>query len=347
MPLITQRSEALALYNEAAQLGWVIPAFGTENLTSTEAILAGTLEYGRRIGRADLPVTVAITNTYSGRSQSSNYTHTGDPALGLRLFLADVKALTGKGSPFAGLRVMTHLDHGQFDSDRDVLEGDLSDWSSVMFDASRLPIEENIAVTKEYVCARREETLIEGACDEITESGGSGHEPKGALASRPQPLPECTAPELAERYARETGVDIVVANLGTEHRAGASALRYRGDIARQIRARIGPKICLHGTSSVSFDQLGHLFADGICKVNLWTALERDSSPPLLEYLARHAAKAVGAEHARALQARGWLGPGADCESASSLEFCTTRARQHVVFESMKHKVTGWLGAWYV
>ena len=333
MPLVTTRSEVLGLYEEAARLGWVIPAFGTENLTTTEAILSGTLEYGRCIGRADLPVTVAITNTYSGRSQSANYTHTSDPALGLRLFLADVKALTAKHSPFASLRVMTHLDHGQHDTDRDVLEGDLSDWSSVMFDASSLPIAENIAATRAYVRARRQDAVIEGACDEITEAGDEG-------------ATECTPPELAEQYARETGVDIVVANLGTEHRAGASALRYRGDIARQIREGIGPKICLHGTSSVSADQLGQLFADGICKVNLWTALERDSAPVLLEHLARHAAKVAGPEKAQALHGGGWLGPEADCESAASLEFCTTRARQQLVFETMKRKVFGCLEAWY-
>jgi len=333
MPLVTTRSEVLGLYEEAARLGWVIPAFGTENLTTTEAILAGTLEYGRRIGRADLPVTVAITNTYSGRSQSSNYTHSGDAALGLRLFLADVKTLTAEGSPFAGLRVMTHLDHGQFDTDRAVLDEDLSDWSSVMFDASRLPIAENIVATQAYVQARRHDALIEGACDEITEAGDDDGS-------------QCTAPELAERYARETGVDIVVANLGTEHRAGASALRYRGEVAREIRERIGPKICLHGTSSVAFDQLGQLFEDGICKVNLWTALERDSSPPLLEHLVRHAAKTVGADRAKTLRAEGLLGPNADCESGSSLEFCTTRARQQLVFEVMKSKVVGWLEAWY-
>ena len=333
MPLITQRSEVLDLYAEAARLGWVIPAFGTENLTTTEAILAGTLEYGRSIGRDDLPVTIAITNTYSGRSQSANYTHTSDPTLGLRLFHADVKALTDKASPFANLRVMTHLDHGQHDTDRDVLDGDLSEWSSVMFDASALPIEENIAATRAYVCQRREDALIEGACDEINHAGASGEA-------------SCSSPEVVERYAKETGVDIVVGNLGTEHRAGASALSYRGDLARQIRERIGTKLCLHGTSSVSFDQLSELFSDGICKVNLWTAFERDSSPPLLEHLARHASQVAGPAQAKALQAAGWLGSNADCQSATSLDFCTTRARQQLVFEAMKRMVIRWLGAWY-
>jgi len=331
MPLVTSRSEVLVLYAEAAQRGWVIPAFGTENLTTTEAILAGTLEYGRRIGMTSLPVTIAITHRYSGRSQSGNYSHTGDCPLGLRLFLADVKTLTAKGSPFHSLRIMTHLDHGQHDIDRDILDGDLSDWSSVMFDASSLPIAENIRTTREYVLARREDTLIEGACDEIAESGDTA---------------SLSSPKMVEAYTRETGVDLVVANLGTEHRAGAGTLRYRDDLAREICDRIGRKICLHGTSSVSAAQLPGLFQDGVCKVNLWTALERDSSPELLGFLARHAAKAVGRDAARQFLAEGVLGPTADTASSVALDFCTTRARQQLVFEQMKRLVIGWLENWY-
>ena len=74
---------------------------------------------------------------------------------------------------------------------------------------------------------------------------------------------------------------MAVANLGTEHRASAAELKYRGDLARQIKARVGARIVLHGCSSVTSDQIGDLFEDGICKVNIWTALERESAPPLI------------------------------------------------------------------
>ena len=59
-----------------------------------------------------------------------------------------------------------------------------------------------------------------------------------------------TDPDAAERYYRATGVDLIVANLGTEHRADAATLRYHGELARKITRRIGPRLCLHGTSSV-------------------------------------------------------------------------------------------------
>jgi len=85
----------------------------------------------------------------------------------------------------------------------------------------------------------------------------------------------------------------MVANLGTEHRANAADLEYCGDIAGQIKKRIGAKMVLHGCSSVPHCQLGNLFNDGVCKVNIWTALERDSSPVLFEDMLRHVEQTAG------------------------------------------------------
>ena len=45
MPLVLERNQVLDQYAQAGQKKWVIPTFCTENLTTTEAILAGTLMY--------------------------------------------------------------------------------------------------------------------------------------------------------------------------------------------------------------------------------------------------------------------------------------------------------------
>lgn len=333
MPLILSRPEVLAVYAEAAERRWVLPSFGTENLTTTEAILAAARDHGERLGRPDFPITVAITHRYPERSQSSAYSHTGDPVLGLRLFHADLRALTAPGSPFARLRVLAHLDHGQFDTDLDALNSPAGAFSSVMFDASALSFDDNIAATRRYVEQHGHEVVIEGACDSIAHVGESGATP-------------CTAPDDAERYHRATGVDWIVANLGTEHRAGVSQLSYRGDVAREISRRIGPRLCLHGASSVAPDQLGRLFDDGVGKVNLWTALERDSSAELLGKLVANAAPVAGPKTAALLKAQGLLGPTADTTSGFSLDHCTTRARQQIVFYSMKRAIAGHLARWY-
>src|ERR1700736_3460307 len=117
MPLILTRPEVLAIYAEAADRRRVHPLFSTENLTTTEAILAAARDHGERIGEPDLSVTIGITHRYPERPQSAAYSHTGAPALGMRLFHADLRTLTALNSPFARLRVLVHLDHGQHDTD--------------------------------------------------------------------------------------------------------------------------------------------------------------------------------------------------------------------------------------
>ena len=334
MPLITKRAEVLDLYAQCAARKWVLPAFNTEHLTCTEAILAAAQTFAERRGEKRLPIIVGATNRYSHRPQTALYTQTNDWRIGLQLFLKDVAILTGPGTPFPNVAAMIHMDHIQWDADRELLDGDLSRFSSLMYDASALPLDENIRRTAAFMARHGKALVIEGACDEIGEAGtGAGM--------------QVTTPEMAERYHRETGVDIVVANLGTEHRAGAADLRYRGDVARQIRARIGPRICLHGTSSVPAAQIRGLFDDGVCKVNIWTALERDSAPALLRDMAAHAAKIAGAAAARRLRDEGLLGPQADAASAAALAFFPTRHRQEIAFAAIREIVAGYLDLWYV
>jgi len=333
MPLITERREVLGLYEEAARKRWVIPCFCSENLTTTEAILAATKEYGDTIGAPDLPVTVAITNCYSHRSQTVNYSHTRQWEVGLRLFVADLKALTSACSPYGNLRVMLHLDHIQHDLDAALLQWDMSQFSSIMYDASTLRFEDNIRLTRKFVQEQGRVIVIEGACDEIADAGGGGH--------------DLTTPENAARYLQQTGCDFIVANLGTEHRASAMELKYQGRLARQIKSQVGGKMVLHGASSVECGQLTRLFDDGICKVNVWTILERDSVDRLFEDMLVNAAKIVGHRKAVELQNRGLLGPNADTAGTKSLQYYAQLHRQEILFEEMKRIVTQLISTWYV
>jgi len=333
MPLVTQRSEVLDVYARAADRGWVIPTFNSENLTTSEAVLAAAAEYARRIGVPDLPVGLGITNLYPPRPQATYYTHSGRWDVGLELFLADLKALTADGSAYAGLKVLVHLDHIQPSVDGELLEWDMERFSSIMYDASMLPMDQNVALTAEFVERRGGQIVIEGACDEIGEASG-------------EQKCELTTPQAAERFAEQTGVDLIVANLGTEHRASLADRRYRGDLARRISERIGPRLVLHGTSSVEPSQAAGLFDDGIRKVNIWTALERDSSPALLEDMVANAAKVAGPQTAGRLQREGLLGPRADTQSAAAISHFTTHHRRQIVFEQMKRIVTHYLELFY-
>lgn len=107
MPLILERNKVLDLFYEAAQKGWVIPTFNTENLSTSEAILSAALEYSQLINKADIPITIGITNLYTHRNQTLYYTHTRQWEIGLKLFLVDMEVLCAKGSPFENLNVRT------------------------------------------------------------------------------------------------------------------------------------------------------------------------------------------------------------------------------------------------
>ncbi len=330
MPLITNRNQVLEIYAVAAEKKWVIPCFCSENLTTTEAVLAAVAEHGKEIGDAALPVTLAITNLYSHRSQTLEYTCTRNWRTGLKLFLNDLKILCDADSPFRKLNVMVHLDHIQHDVDAELLDWSMEQFSSIMYDASALPLAENISKTAEFVEKHRAEILIEGACDEIIDAGGNE-------------VCSLTSPEKAMNYFEQTGVDMMVVNLGTEHRAGSANLQYHGEIAREICFAIaGSRLVLHGCSSVTLEQLTRLFDDGICKVNIWTTLERDSAPVLLSEMARNAAKIAGPILAEKLFAEGILGSRADRTSNPSLEFFPTVYRQNIVFGEMRKIVRSYL-----
>jgi len=332
MALIHERAEVLATYADAACRGWVVPCFGSENLTTTEAVLEAAARYAAASGIPDLPVTVAITGAYPHRSQAAFYSHTRQVGLGLRLFLADLRELTAAGSPYARLRVMAHFDHAQHDLDAAALEsGDPGPWASVMYDASTLPFTANIAATRAFVERRGQQVVIEGACDEIVDSGDGGG--------------DLTTPERAARYLAGTGVDLMVANLGTEHRASGADLRYRGDLARACSAAVGGRLVLHGCSSVPQSELGGLFADGVRKVNIWTMLERDASPLLLADMAANADRVAGSA-AAGLVASGLLGPAAPVAGRAALSHCTTAYRQEIVHRAMVGIATGFFALWY-
>ena len=330
MPLITDRKQVVELYAEASENKWVLPAFNAEDLTSSEAILAAAKEYGDGVRREDIPIIVGITVNYDHRSQAVLYSHTRQWELGLKLFMSDLELLTSEGSPFSKLRVMVHLDHVQVDINEDFLHHwEMSRFSSIMYDASTLSLKENTSKTASFVDKNRDLILIEGACDEINASADS-----------------FTTPEMAENYFRDTGVDIIVANLGTEHRADAATLQYRNELAREITQRIGGRLCLHGTSSVSKKNLKDLFHDGIRKVNIWTALERDTTPILLRDMLENASKVIGPELAGEWVRSGLLGNKADQSSSLSIDYFTSNYRRKVIFREMKTVVMSYLKMWY-
>jgi len=336
MSIIRDISKTREIYKKAGEKGWVIPCFCSENLTTTEAVLSAAEDFRTEYGLQNLPVILAMTCLYPHRSQAVNYTHTKRWETGLKLFTEDTKILCENGGPFENLDVMIHLDHIQHDLDTALLENDLTDYASVLYDASSLPLEQNIEKTAAFIKKRGGGILVEGACDEIMDADGETHN-------------DFTTPEQALRYRKETGADLIVCNLGTEHRASGKDLQYRGDISREIKSRIGSRIVLHGTSSVTNQQVKDLYKDGICKVNIWTALERDSSPVLFAEMARHAGEVADAETLKILTEEKILAEksNSNVQSQMNLKYFTALYRQNIVFDKMKSIAKEYFQMWYI
>jgi len=295
MALITDAAQAREVFAEAREKGAALLNLNPECPRGIEACLRAAKALGERVGAPDVPFILSICGVYDHRPQIKLYTSLGDPLLGFAAWASQVKFYTDPDGPFGRVRVITHLDHGQPDGDRTILEDRVDFLGSVMFDASALPLEENIRRTAAYVERFGEQTVVEGCVDEIFETG-TGEQRN-----------QITTVEQAKRYVDATGVDLIVPNLGTEHRASAREIHYHGDRAREISAAVGKILVLHGTSSLSPEDFRHLKDDGIIKVNLWTAVEKAGAQAAVRNALEELGNIYTEEELRELADAGFVG----------------------------------------
>ena len=260
MPLVTDYNTVKDTYAEAAELGVALPVFCAEDRETLEAILASALKMAEHIGVEDLPIIPAWTCRYPSRGQMTLLTACGDPILGTKMMFSDLELLAGENSPYRKLRIMPHLDHAFPWLDGDILNDFADKFASVMCDASEKPFEENTKMTARYAERVKGKVVVEGAVDEIFESGGQSEKN------------EHTTVEQAQKFLNQTGVDVIVPNVGTEHRAAADQVKYNSKRAKEISDAVGKVLCLHGTSSVKPDDLPKLPLDGFIKINIYTTL---------------------------------------------------------------------------
>jgi len=222
-------------------------------------------------------------------------------SIGLDLLFAMWREMT------AGIEVPVslHLDHCP---DREVLSACLrKGWNSVLFDASRLPVEENQRQTVEVVAeARSYGANVEGEIEAITgvEDGVGSDE----VAQR-QSLP------VALEFIRATGVDVFAPAIGNAHGVYRAEPKLDAQRVSDIVAAQPVPIALHGGTGLTDAQFSDLIARGCAKVNISTALkvvfmkssldylrqaqERDSwDPPSLFGATRAAVSQLAADHMR-------------------------------------------------
>jgi fructose/tagatose bisphosphate aldolase len=283
-----------------------------------EGVLAGASRVSQSLGLETVAVFVAVTANYPGRQQLKNYTSLGSIKEGFIAFRSDLERLSRPDGLFANVLVIPSLDHGQCDDDKFLFEDGIDFWGCVMYDCSGLCLDDNRKKTAEFVKKYKDDYIIEGCVDEIVESGE-----KDKM--------QLTDPKQAKVFLEETGVDLMVVNLGTEHRATRSELKYHGDLARDISSVVGNKLVLHGTSSLTDEDLPKLADDGICKVNIWAVLETEAAQNMAEAQNRNIGRILSKKQIQALFEAGWLGKKAvqdSQEHGPTLEYMTEVYRRN-------------------
>jgi ketose-bisphosphate aldolase len=258
-----------------------VAAINVVNDLSMEAVLAAAVEQ-----RSPVIVQTSVKTVRS---------------VGLDLLFAMWRELT------AGIEVPVslHLDHCP---DRAVLSACLrKGWNSVLFDASRLPVEENERQTVEVVAeARSYGAAVEGEIEAITgveDDIGSDEE------AQRQSLP------VALEFIRTTGVDVFAPAIGNAHGVYRAEPHLDAQRVSDIVAAEPIPIALHGGTGMTDAQFTDLIARGCAKVNISTALkvtymqanlaflrgaeERDTwDPPSLFSSVRGAVLDLAADHMR-------------------------------------------------
>ena len=154
--------------------------------------------------------------------------------------------------------VALHLDHGSYEGAKKALE---AGFSSVMFDGSHYPIEENIEKTKEIIALANSM-----GCTVEAEVGAIGGEEDGVVGSG-----EVADPKECALIA-SLGVDILAAGIGNIH--GKYPENWKGldfETLAKIKAEVGSMpLVLHGGTGIPADMIQKAISLGVCKINVNT-----------------------------------------------------------------------------
>ena len=235
MPLVT--SEKMLL--DAQKRGYAVGAFNCENMEMVKAIIAAAEELRAPVMLQTTPSTIRYAS--------------------LDMFAAMVAA----EAKAATVPVCLHLDHGS--SFELAMQAMSAGYTSVMIDGSKLPFEENIAVSKKVADVA---AAVGIPCE--AELGKVGGKEDDLVAD----ADTNTDPAEAQAFVERTGITSLAVAIGTAHGfyVGTPVL----DVERlsQIRARVDIPLVLHGASGLTDADVRECVSRGICKVNFATELRK-------------------------------------------------------------------------
>ena len=168
--------------------------------------------------------------------------------------------------------VALHLDHGSsYDTCKEAID---SGFTSVMFDGSKLSLEENLAVTKKVVeYAKKYNVSVEA------EIGHIGGEEDGVADE----LAYATV-EDATRLGLETGIDFLAPALGSVHGIYKGEPKLDFERMKKINEITKLPLVLHGGSGIPDDMIKKAISCGISKLNINTELQQEWSKAVRIFL---------------------------------------------------------------
>lgn len=164
-----------------------------------------------------------------------------------------------------GIPIIVNLDHGKdFDSCKKAIE---AGFDYIHIDASKLPFDEAVAVTKEVVkLAHKYNLPVEGEMDHIEGSSEDHRDTSSAKLQNPKMY---TDPHKALDFVKQTGIDVFASFVGNLHGEFADKERINVPLLQQINAMLPQTyLSLHGGSGIDDNDVMAAIQNGIVKVNV-------------------------------------------------------------------------------
>lgn len=231
------------LLTSAAAQGNAIAAFNVYNL---ESLTAGV----RAAEKTGQSVILAVGERYFGNMRP----------LSARVLL-DALLAVSTCSETESVKIALHLDHAE--EIAHCREAITAGFDSVMFDASRFPLSENVRRTREVV----EVAHAAGVSVEAELGGLAAGEDSHEFQSGKEVL---TDPDQAVEFVHQTGIDALAVSIGTVHGMYRGTPNLDLDRLESIHQKVSIPLVLHGGSGTPKYLLREAIRRGIAKVNVNT-----------------------------------------------------------------------------
>lgn len=184
----------------------------------------------------------------------------------------------------ATVPVCVHLDHG---TDFEYIKWAIElGFTSVMYDGSHLPYEENIKNTIEIVkLAHAKGVSVEAELGQLPtreEGGSSSADNTEVKVINPNDL--YTNPAQAKDFVTRTGADALAIAFGTSHGVYAKAPKLDFDIISQVASEVDVPLVMHGGSGVSEEGFKTAIQNGVTKINYFTYMSLAGAKGVSEYI---------------------------------------------------------------